>query len=118
VIRLHGAVRAHLQLGVDRHREVGRKLEAFAHDGAEPFEREGHRVRARTEIDDLVVALRVGHDRLGLSISTGLAASTVTPGMTAPVASLTVPAIALCACAVAASSRKADAASADTAIDS
>src|SRR5437773_9059487 len=37
------------------------------------------------------------------SIKAGLLASTVTPGNTAPVASFTVPANALCACAVAGS---------------
>src|SRR5439155_5209013 len=36
---------------------------------------------------------------LTFSISTGLLASTVTPGRTAPVVSFTTPAIALCACA-------------------
>src|SRR3954462_547511 len=39
------------------------------------------------------------------SINAGLLASTVTPGSTAPVASLTTPANALCACAVAGSAR-------------
>src|SRR6187397_2295025 len=40
------------------------------------------------------------------SMSTGLAASTVTPGSTAPLTSRTIPEIALCACATAGSSTR------------
>src|SRR5262249_31415054 len=50
------------------------------------------------------------------SISAGLAASTVTPGSTAPVASLTTPANALCARAVVGSARHASATTNDIAI--
>ena len=56
-----------------------------------PAQREGDRVDARAQVDDAVLTGAVGHDRSDFSISAGLDASTVTPGSTAPEASLTTP---------------------------
>ena len=61
----------------------------------EAGERKGDRVGAGPQIDNVETALAVGDDVRTLSISAGLAASTVTPGSTAPEPSLTTPAIPL-----------------------
>jgi len=73
--------------------------------GGEARQRERHRVRAGTQVDDAVLAGAVGDDGADVFDQWGLAASTVTPGSTAPEGSFTVPAIA--ACANAATGRKA-----------
>ena len=93
---------ADLQVGVDRRREVRGQFEPVALDRAEPGQRERDDVDARPEIDDLVLRpdRRSSTERV-FSISAWLAASTVTPGSTAPDVSLTMPAMALCACAAA-----------------
>src|SRR4029434_6651253 len=54
--------RADPQLDVDRGREVGRQLDAFADDDVEAGEREGHLVDAGTKVDDAVQAGFVGGD--------------------------------------------------------
>ena len=51
---------ADLQLGVDRGGEPGGELDALAPDDAEALEREGHRIGARAQLDDLVSPLAVG----------------------------------------------------------
>ena len=59
---------------------------------AEAGQRERHGVGAGPQVDDAVLAGAVGHGGLrAFSISAGLDASTVTPGSTAPDASLTTP---------------------------
>ena len=55
--------RADPQVGVHRRGEGRRQLDAFALDGREPGQREGDRIGARPQVDDLVLALRVGGDR-------------------------------------------------------
>ena len=77
--------RADLQVGVDRGGEGAGQLDAVALDGVEPGQRERHRVRAGPQIDDAVLAGSRRSPRISdFSMSTGLAASTVTPGSTAP----------------------------------
>jgi hypothetical protein len=82
-------------LHVDRRGEVGWELEPLALERVEPAQRERDRVRARVQIHDRELPLFVRRNRAHLSIRTGLAASTVTPGRTAPEVSRTVPAITL-----------------------
>jgi hypothetical protein len=60
-------------------------------------ERERHGVDAGPQVDNLVLAGAVGDALRDRSISTGLDASTLTPGSTASEVSFTTPAIALCA---------------------
>jgi hypothetical protein len=57
--------RADLQVGVDGGGEVRGQLEAFALDRRETLERERDDVDARPEVDDGVLALTVGCNRLG-----------------------------------------------------
>ena len=54
---------ADAQLGVDRGREVRRKLDAFAADRVEPGQRERDRIDAGPEIDDAIQTGRVGRHR-------------------------------------------------------
>ena len=82
--------RADLQVRVDRRREVGRQLDVVALDDAEARQRERDGVGAGPQLRRFWYwpALSVTADRV-FSISAGLDASTVTPGSTAPDASLT-----------------------------
>ena len=90
--------RAELQLGVHGGREFRPQLDARASERVEAGQREGDRVRARSQIDDPIYALARRSRRRGPSRSSaGLAASTVTPGSTAPEVSRTTPAMLLCA---------------------
>ena len=84
--------RADLHVGVDRDRAGAGELDAFALDDAEAGQGERQRVGAGPQIDDLVLAVPSVVTERTFSISAGLAASTVTPGSTAPDVSLTTPA--------------------------
>ncbi len=83
---------ADFHVGVDRDGADAGDLHAVTLDRGEARQREGHTVSAGTQIDDLilpgavVIAVRV------FSINAVLAASTVTPGSTAPDASFATPA--------------------------
>ncbi len=63
-------------------------------DGVETGQRKGHLIDTWTQVDDLVLPFFIGRRRTTRSMSAGLFASTVTPGMTAPVVSFTTPAMA------------------------
>ena len=54
--------RADFQVAVDRRDERARQLDAFALDGAEARQRERHRVGARPQVDDAVLAGVVADD--------------------------------------------------------
>ena len=96
---------ADLQFGVDRRREVGGQFDAVALDDAEAGQREGDGVGAGTQAVILYCPVPSVTAERTFSMSAGLDASTVTPGSTAPDASLTMPAMALvCAHAAAGSS--------------
>lgn len=81
------------QLTVHRRRESGGELDAFPFEGAEARQRERDDVQSGSQIDDPIEALAVSSGGTKLSIRTGLEASTMTPGMTAPDESRTVPAM-------------------------
>ena len=71
---------------------VPRSSTSLAHDGLEPGQRERHPISARAEILNDVAALLRRSRRSGFSRSvTGLDASTLTPGSTAPDVSFTSP---------------------------
>ena len=65
----------------------------FPLDGAEAGQSERDAVGARPQLDDLVLTLRVRDHRPDLFDQRGARGSTVTPGRTAPVVSLAVPAM-------------------------
>ena len=93
---------------VNRDREDRRpgQDEAVALDVAEAWQRERQAVGAWRQLDDAVNARAVGDDGAGSPWIAGLLASTVTPGSTAPEASLTVPVRVPCAAATDGSSRR------------
>ena len=74
--------------------KLAAELDAFAPDGVEAGQRERHAVDARPQVHELGTGpcSSVTTERT-FSISAGLAASTVTPGSTAPDVSRTTPAI-------------------------
>jgi hypothetical protein len=83
------------------------QLDAVALQGRESWQGERHRVGARSKVLDAVLPRAVVDGALQsvtavriFSISSGLVASTLTPGSTAPDASLTDPAMTACASAM------------------
>ena len=88
--------RADPQIGIDRRREGRRQFDPLALHRREPRQREASRRRCPAADRRSCTGPRssVIADRTR-SISAGLAASTVTPGITAPLVSLTTPAMAL-----------------------
>ena len=54
---------ADTHLGVDRRHPAAAQLERLARDGGEPGQRERDGVGARAQVDDLILAVGVGHDR-------------------------------------------------------
>ena len=58
--------RADFQVEVHRGHEVPRQLDAFAFECGEALQRRRHRVRARPQIHDAILAVGVGDDRTDL----------------------------------------------------
>ena len=85
------------KLRVDRSDKVAAQRDPLASHGREPGQHEGDGVDAGTQVLDPVSPGAVVTAVRTFSISAGLAASTVTPGSTAPDVSATVPAIDACA---------------------
>ena len=76
---------ADAHIAIDGRRKPGSKLDPFPHDPAESRERKSNGVGSGSQVDDLVVALTISHDAPNLLDQRRAAASTVTPGRTAPV---------------------------------
>ena len=58
--------RADAELDINVRREPRRQFNPLAHDRVEATKREGHSIRARTQLDDLVSARAVGEDSADL----------------------------------------------------
>ena len=80
-----------LQVGVQVETKSAGSSSPSRLDRGEPRQREGDGIGAGPQVDDSVLPVSIGDRRTDLLNQCGLAASTVTPGSTAPDVSLTTP---------------------------